>query len=311
MLNYSVTTARKKGYKLLYIITPQGGLIQYEVNEKKLDKALEALSNNDFNYFSINQNYQISTKELNVETVFKIEEETITHVETGLTFKKESKKFLQNYLDRNLSTNELFNLNEFVKRLEKNPIPHVKETILRFVLQPLGNIFITETGSFIGYKRVNIQKQNSKKEDNAYAFCFLPVKEGYALYEFIKTDPKTFEDTYYSVHSGKNGAIEQFLGEYVYMETKEVNSDPTALCVAGLHVGDSSYSFSGHVRLFVEVNPEEVIAVPTGYGGKIRTNGYRIVGADSSHNVILTPQKFLETAHIIVTLDKLKKLGNS
>lgn len=69
-------------------------------------------------------------------------------------------------------------------------------------------------------------------------------------------------------------------GTIVKMERKDVNDDRNVTCAAGLHVAAFSYAwnFTGGILLEVEINPKDVVAVPTDYAHqKMRVCRYRVI----------------------------------
>jgi hypothetical protein len=79
------------------------------------------------------------------------------------------------------------------------------------------------------------------------------------------------------VHSGQ---FDQTIGTVNEMDRGEVDDNPNNTCSAGLHVACYSYANGfGSVTVEVEVNPADVVCVPTDYNGtKMRVCKYRVVG---------------------------------
>ena len=95
----------------------------------------------------------------------------------------------------------------------------------------------------------------------------------FLVYKYVRED-------YMDAHSGKfyNG-----VGAIVEMPRRDVDSDPTRTCSAGLHVCSWEYLPRGytwnHKIMVCKVNPRDVVAVPIDYNNtKMRTCRYEVVG---------------------------------
>jgi hypothetical protein len=78
------------------------------------------------------------------------------------------------------------------------------------------------------------------------------------------------------VHSGR---YDNTPGNTVSVERNEVDDNPDNTCSYGLHVGQFQYAKNfGPVVVLVEVNPKDVVAVPTDYNGeKMRVCEYTVL----------------------------------
>lgn len=77
------------------------------------------------------------------------------------------------------------------------------------------------------------------------------------------------------------GTFDNSVGKTVSMPRQGVVHDPEQTCSAGLHVANYSYAmgFSGAVKVFVEVNPRDVVSVPVDYNhSKMRVCEYKVLG---------------------------------
>ncbi|AXQ63408.1 rIIB-like protein [Streptomyces phage Comrade] len=124
----------------------------------------------------------------------------------------------------------------FFEKVETNPNSHSREQLYTWLRDR--NITLTEDGNFIAYKGVRVEN-----------------------------------DEYFSISTGKaisngveyNGAIPNPLGAIVEMPRSEVQHNPAVGCHTGLHAGTWGYA-SGFARgavLTVEINPRDVVSVPT------------------------------------------------
>ena len=128
---------------------------------------------------------------------------------------------------------------KFAIKLNQNPSFRSVQQLFNFIRNT--NMTITEDGNFIAYKSVN--------ED--------------------------FTDCY-------TGKFDNSIGKVVSMPRNQVDENPNETCSKGLHVATYDYAhniYSGHVTLFVEVNPKDVVAVPVDYNNaKMRVCEYRVLG---------------------------------
>jgi len=89
---------------------------------------------------------------------------------------------------------------------------------------------------------------------------------------------KRVRDDYTSVHGG---VVSNKVGEQPSMPREEVDPDRSKLCSTGLHFCGYSYLdyFSGDRLMIVEVNPADVVAIPSDYNNaKGRAWTYKVVG---------------------------------
>ena len=75
------------------------------------------------------------------------------------------------------------------------------------------------------------------------------------------------------------GTMDNMIGNSVEMPRSECDPDRNQTCSTGLHVCHYSYlANSGTKHLVVEINPRDVVAVPTDYGGaKMRVCRFRVL----------------------------------
>ncbi len=124
----------------------------------------------------------------------------------------------------------------------------------------------------------NLQKNPSFRSVNQL-FSFLekndqPITDNgcFIAYKKVRSD---FKD----VHSG---TFDNTPGQTVSMPRNQVNEDPNQTCSNGLHVANFSYAkdfYAGGLMLEIEVNPADVVAVPTDYNeSKMRVCKYTVLG---------------------------------
>jgi hypothetical protein len=125
-------------------------------------------------------------------------------------------------------------------KLRKNPSNRSQTQLFGFL--EANKIPISNGGNFIAYKKVS-------------------VKEG----KLVDTRTLTLDNS---------------VGTTVKMNRADVDDDPNQTCSRGLHVAGWDYAqgFSGQVLVEVEVNPENVVAVPVDYNNqKMRVCEYTVV----------------------------------
>jgi hypothetical protein len=144
----------------------------------------------------------------------------------------------------------------FLEKVVVNPNEHSREQLYEWLARH--NFAINDDGNFLAYKGVR-----RRRDDN----------EVYR-YESISTGTATVDGKEY------RGAIPNDEGAVVEMPRNKVQHDPSVGCHTGLHAGTWSYaeSFSQGAVLLVEINPRDVVSVPTDCAWqKIRTCRYRVV----------------------------------
>lgn len=128
---------------------------------------------------------------------------------------------------------------KFAEKLQQNPSFRAVNELYQFLEK--NNHPLTETGNFIAYKKVR----------------------------------ENFTD----VHTGK---FDNSVGKVLEMPRNQVNEDANQTCSYGLHVANWDYAhnfYSGGPMLEVEVDPSDVVAVPTDYNqAKMRVCKYKVLG---------------------------------
>jgi hypothetical protein len=124
----------------------------------------------------------------------------------------------------------------FFEKVETNPNSHSRVQLYAWLRDR--NITLTEDGNFIAYKGVKVENGE-----------YFSISTGKAISNGVEY----------------NGAIPNPLGAIVEMPRSEVQHDPSVGCHTGLHAGTWNYA-SGFARgavLTVEINPRDVVSVPT------------------------------------------------
>ena len=88
---------------------------------------------------------------------------------------------------------------------------------------------------------------------------------------------KAVRENFKDVHTGR---MDNSVGTVVEMDRSEVDDNPDNTCSSGLHVASYEYAkdfHQGHL-LAIEINPEDVVAVPNDYNGqKMRVCKYKVL----------------------------------
>lgn len=165
---------------------------------------------------------------------------------------------LQNFIikitnDINIDDNVVLAWTKFARKLQRNVDPYIRSQLfnfLNYLIDTENSLALTPEGNFIGYK--GIQKN------------YLSSRAGNGFVDGVEY---------------KNTQIPNKPGTIVSMNRHEVQADPDQTCSFGLHVGSYSYAkgFQPLVVL-VEVNPENVVSVPSDYNGqKLRCSEYKVI----------------------------------
>lgn len=139
----------------------------------------------------------------------------------------------------------------FFEKVQSNPNEHSREQLYDWLMSH--NFTLTDNGDIVGYK--GVKKEGGK---------LLSVYAGHAIVNG--------EDC--------NGHISNEIGNVVEMPRSEVAHDPSTACSTGLHVGTYKYAlhYAQGAMLKVEVNPRDVVSVPTDAAGeKVRVCRYQVV----------------------------------
>lgn len=143
---------------------------------------------------------------------------------------------------------------KFAENLQRNPSARSVEELFLFLEK--NEVPLTNHGTFIAYKRVRAD----------------------------------FKDIYTGTFDNSPGAI-------VAMPREEVDPDANKTCSVGLHVANFTYAHqhyaskdaSTDVILEIEVDPADVVSVPTDYSNaKMRVSRYQVLGViDKQHSADL------------------------
>ena len=139
----------------------------------------------------------------------------------------------------------------FFEAVQTNPNEHSREQLYTWL--DVHDFTILPNGNFVGYKGVRV------------------VGDSYQSISHGKAISNGIEYT---------GAIPNPIGAIVEMPRDEVQHDPSQGCHTGLHVGTWDYAsgFAQGAVLKVEVNPRDVVSVPTDCGHqKLRTCRYTVL----------------------------------
>lgn len=125
----------------------------------------------------------------------------------------------------------------FFEKVMTNLQEHTRDQLFRWVRKQ--NLTITEDGNFLAYKGV---EKNSAGD-------LVSVSSGTAVVDGVV----------------RKGQIPNNVGSVITMPRNEVTHDPTVGCAQGLHAGTYDYAmgWARDALLVVEINPRDVVSVPT------------------------------------------------
>lgn len=149
----------------------------------------------------------------------------------------------------------------FFEKIESNPQEHSREQLFEWL--NVHDFTILPNGNFVGYKGVKVEREMSN-DGLSYSEKYFSISHGTAISDGVEY----------------TGAIPNPLGAVVEMPRSEVQHDPSVGCHTGLHVGTWKYAhdFAQGAVLKVEVNPRDVVSVPTDCGfQKLRTCRYTVL----------------------------------
>lgn len=128
----------------------------------------------------------------------------------------------------------------FFEKVQTNPNPHSREQLYRWLADR--DFTINPDGNILAYKGVDVRNVDGNSE-------YFSISHGTAIVNG-------------EVH---NGAIPNPIGAIVEMPRSDVQHNPAVGCHTGLHAGTWNYAsnFAQGAVLTVEINPRDVVSVPT------------------------------------------------
>lgn len=120
----------------------------------------------------------------------------------------------------------------------------------------------------------------------------LPIADDGCIIAYKRLKAADCKDGVQYFVDSHTGRVRQRVGSFVHTKAELVDPNRASECSNGLHVGRRDYmgQFNGPNVVIVKVAPEDVIAVPQGYGrSKMRTVGYLVVAKldDEAFNAIV------------------------
>jgi hypothetical protein len=174
---------------------------------------------------------------------------------------------------------------EFWKNCLANPKQEAVTELFQFLES--NQIPITETGTFIAYKKVTrvggntdnnrfkglkLDKQGNVRDTKGH-FVGNPLRQ-----EYIDYLENRIEAEFVDTHSK---SVKQSIGDVISMDRNLCDPDRENHCSTGFHFAGYEYAkgFRGNAFIYVEVNPMNVTAIPSDYNyQKGRCCEYTIVG---------------------------------
>lgn len=117
---------------------------------------------------------------------------------------------------------------------------------------------------------------------------------------------KVINGNYTDCHTG---TIDNSIGTFVSMPRNKVEDDPNKTCSAGLHVCASEYArgffmSSGRRLMEVEVNPRDVVSIPTDYNNaKMRVCQYQVIAEMEENSTALDNRLYTDHDSYVPPVD--------
>lgn len=241
-------------------------------------------------------------------------------------------------------------LDKFWMWCSLNPNPESREDLFRFLKHH--EMKISTQGMFMAYRRVVSKGTENKALVNFVSNNYVKIKtkwkknpKAYSVYEkdgmlelihqdnldgIVTSDDYTYkykgtlEQLYLDL---PNLEIEQFtdahtntmdyrIGVEARIERHQGNQSNQVSCSKGLHVASKAYNYSGFgdTAILVAVNPMDVLAVPRGENGKLRTCAFTPVAVleqNEENNILADDDIEVEDllfAHYDEQVNRLKEM---
>ena len=151
----------------------------------------------------------------------------------------------------------------FFEKVQTNPNEHTRENLYRWLQNQ--SFHINAEGNIVGYKGVHRSNGYDPDDREAVEGRYVSVTGGPAIVDG---------------QDHASGPVPNNPGSVIEMARSAVQHDPGVACSTGLHVGTWEYASNfGSVTLAVEVNPRDVVSVPTDCNGqKLRACRYTVIG---------------------------------
>lgn len=152
---------------------------------------------------------------------------------------------------------DFMTLVNFMDNVRQNPKDHSRDQLFNWLSKH--SFALTPEGHIIAYKRVSVRSGRDRDD-------YLSSNSGHAIVNGVE---------YF------NQKIPTRPGTIVEMPRSEVDWDPRSACSTGLHAANWNYAknFNGNVTLRVQINPRDVVSVPTDSGEeKMRCCRYKVLG---------------------------------
>ena len=279
------------------------------------------------------------------------EELALAYVETYKYWLDYLDAFGDNKLEHSIEEFDEFEaLDKFWMWCSLNPNAESREDLFRFLQHH--EMKISKQGMFMAYRRVVSRGTQNKALVNFVSSNYVKVKtkwkknpKAYSVYEKDgmlelihedNLDSKVTSNDYTYQYKGTleqlyldlpNLEIEQFtdahtmtmdyrIGVEARIERHQGNQSNQVSCSRGLHVASKAYDYSsfGDTAILVAVNPMDVLAVPRGEDGKLRTCAFTPVAVleqDEENNILADDDMEVEDllfAHYDEQVNRLKEM---
>lgn len=233
-------------------------------------------------------------------------------------------------------TSQFEALDNFWLKCSLNPNVYARENLFEYLTR--WEFVITQKGYVVTYRNANIKQQGNRKLHDFVALNYTRIKgqkrapKNYWVSQSHKTGDLvltqvqhtaendlgnlqelydnlsiTSETVYTDAHSGTTKIR---IGEVVSIPLKNCDQSQNE-CSAGLHTASSKWlkkNYFGSVGLICLVNPMEIVSVPKGDYGKMRSCSYLPIGLteyDSENNILPVSTDVYEDDYDIHSLEEL------
>ena len=226
--------------------------------------------------------------------------------------------------DNIVDYNKFISIDNFWMWCSLNPNAESRVDLFKFLATH--GMPITEQGMFLAYRRVVTVNQTDKILVNFISNSYIKVKSTWKKnpkdYYIYKIDGKlelrtkfenasneyigNLQDCYLELPNlitsqftdAHTKSMDYRIGVEARIERHEGNQSNKYSCSKGLHVASKAYNYSGFgdTAIIVAVNPMDVLAVPIGEDGKLRTCAFTPVAVlnDDEENQILESGDYSE-----------------
>ena len=230
-------------------------------------------------------------------------------------------------------------LDNFWLKCSLNPNVYARENLFEFLSR--WEFVITQKGYVVTYRNANLKQEGNKELHDFIATNYTKIKGqkksprnywvnknhetgelSYTQHEFTsENDLGNLQDLYNNLSDlsetvytdAHSGTTKIRIGEVVSIPLEKCDLSQNE-CSAGLHTASSGWlkrNYYGSVGLVCLVNPMNIVSVPKGDYGKMRSSSYLPIGLaewDEEGNIIPVATDVFEDDYDAYTIEELNKL---